>query len=170
MNQPASNPVTITLPDGSTKSYDGPVTGAQIAADIGPGLAKAALALRIDGTQWDLARAIDQDAAIEIITRKDDDGFVLDDHEGAEPDFPPRVFFNEFNRDSLNVRIIYWYHPPNYWDFMAYSQQLNTQIMRKFTAAGIRFALPAATTYMSQGDDGPLQLNVLNDPGREEST
>ena len=83
MNQAASNPVTITLPDGSTKSYDGPVTGAQIAADIGPGLAKAALAMRVDGAEWDLTRAIDRDAAIEIITRKDEDALELLRHDAA---------------------------------------------------------------------------------------
>ena len=42
-------PITITLPDGSTRAYDGPITAAQVAADIGPGLAKAALGCRIDG-------------------------------------------------------------------------------------------------------------------------
>ncbi len=83
MNQAAPNPVTITLPDGSQKHYDGPVTGTQIATDIGPGLAKAALAMRVNGAQWDLQRAIDQDAAIEIITRKDDDALELLRHDAA---------------------------------------------------------------------------------------
>jgi threonyl-tRNA synthetase len=41
--------VTVTLPDGATRSYPGPVTGAEIAASIGPGLAKAAIAMRVDG-------------------------------------------------------------------------------------------------------------------------
>ncbi len=63
-----ANQVTITLPDGSTRVFDDAVTGAALAADIGPGLAKAALAVRVDGALWDLARAIENDAAIEIIT------------------------------------------------------------------------------------------------------
>ncbi len=75
--------VAITLPDGSTKSFDGPVTGAEIAAAIGPGLAKAALAVRVDGALWDLARAIESDAAIEIITVKDEDGLELLRHDSA---------------------------------------------------------------------------------------
>ena len=75
--------VAITLPDGSTKSFDGPVTGAEIAAAIGPGLAKAALAVRVDGALWDLARAIKNDAAIEIITVKDEDGLELLRHDSA---------------------------------------------------------------------------------------
>ncbi|MFN3231379.1 MAG: threonine--tRNA ligase [Alphaproteobacteria bacterium] len=83
MNQAQPQSVTITLPDGSQKQYDGPVTGAQIAADIGPGLAKAALAMRVDGAEWDLQRAIDQDASIEIITRRDDDALELLRHDAA---------------------------------------------------------------------------------------
>ncbi len=75
--------VAITLPDGSTKSFDGPVTGTEIAAAIGPGLAKAALAVRVDGALWDLARAIENDAAIEIITVKDEDGLALLRHDSA---------------------------------------------------------------------------------------
>ena len=43
----------ITLPDGSVRSYDGPVTAATIASDIGPGLAKAALIAVVDGDEWD---------------------------------------------------------------------------------------------------------------------
>lgn len=63
----------ITLPDGSTKSFDGPVTGAELAAAIGPGLAKAALCIRVDDDLWDLTRAIEQDAKVEIITTKDEE-------------------------------------------------------------------------------------------------
>ena len=61
----------ITLPDGSTRSYEQAVTPAQIAADIGPGLAKAALCARIDGQQWDLTRPIESDAQLSLITSKD---------------------------------------------------------------------------------------------------
>ena len=75
--------VAITLPDGSTRAFDGPVTGAQIAAAIGPGLAKAALAVRVDGALRDLARTIENDAAIEIVTAWDDDGLELLRHDSA---------------------------------------------------------------------------------------
>ncbi len=78
---------------------------------------------------------------------------ALEDHEGMNEDFPPRVFFTDFRRDCLNLRIIYWYHPPAYWNFLAHSEKLNTQIMREFAAAGIRFALPATTTRLAR-DDG----------------
>lgn len=65
--------VAITLPDGRIQNYDAPVTGADIASDIGPGLAKAALCIRVNGALWDLSREIDEDAAIEIVTAKDEE-------------------------------------------------------------------------------------------------
>ena len=61
--------VAITLPDGSVRRFDGPVAGADIAAAIGPGLAKAALAIKVDGTLKDLSVPIERDAKIEIVTR-----------------------------------------------------------------------------------------------------
>ncbi len=75
---------------------------------------------------------------------------ALTDHEGMDPDFPPRTYFTEFHRDCLNLRMIYWYQPPNYWDFLAFSEKLNVGIMREFEAAAIEFALPTTTTYMTQ--------------------
>ncbi|HEY2884030.1 MAG TPA: TGS domain-containing protein, partial [Rhizomicrobium sp.] len=60
----SSSPVHITLPDGKTLDFKKGVTGAEIAQAIGPGLAKAALILEVDGAQWDLFRPIEQDAKI----------------------------------------------------------------------------------------------------------
>jgi threonyl-tRNA synthetase len=76
-------PIRITLPDGSVKEYDGPVTGADIAADIGPGLAKAALAVRVDGVLRDLATTIETDAAVAIVTARDGDALELIRHDAA---------------------------------------------------------------------------------------
>jgi threonyl-tRNA synthetase len=59
---------TITLPDGKTKSFDKPVTGAEVAASIGAGLAKAAIGVKIDGQLRDLSALIERDASIEIVT------------------------------------------------------------------------------------------------------
>jgi threonyl-tRNA synthetase len=61
--------VAITLPDGTVRRFDGAVAGADIAAAIGPGLAKAALAIKVDGALKDLSLPIEQDARIEIVTR-----------------------------------------------------------------------------------------------------
>jgi len=63
----------ITLPDGSIKEFENPVSGADIAADIGPGLAKAALALKLDGKVVDLSTVIDGDAQVAIITERDEE-------------------------------------------------------------------------------------------------
>ena len=71
---------------------------------------------------------------------------ALEDHEGMEPDFPPRVFFSEFNPDSFNVRIIYWYHPPEYWKFLAFSDKLNHEICHAFEQQGVRFTQPVRLT------------------------
>ena len=58
----------ITLPDGSTRNYDHPVPASKVAADIGPGLAKASLGVRINGVLRDLATVIEQDSKLQIIT------------------------------------------------------------------------------------------------------
>ncbi|MBF0246592.1 MAG: threonine--tRNA ligase [Alphaproteobacteria bacterium] len=75
--------VTLTLPDGSQRAYDGPVTGAQVAADIGPGLAKAALAVKIDGEMADLTLPIEADCAFAILTAKDEESLDLIRHDAA---------------------------------------------------------------------------------------
>jgi threonyl-tRNA synthetase len=73
----------ITLPDGSVRQFSGPVTGTTIAADIGPGLAKAALAMEVDGALQDIAREITVDAAVKFITRKDAAALGLIRHDTA---------------------------------------------------------------------------------------
>jgi threonyl-tRNA synthetase len=79
----SADQITITLPDGSARTHARGVTGAEIAADIGPGLAKAALAVKVDGEIRDLARPIESDATLAIITIKDDDALELIRHDAA---------------------------------------------------------------------------------------
>ena len=73
----------ITLPDGSVRRFDGPVTGTALATSIGPGLARAALAMKVDGTLTDLARPIETDAAVVFVTRKDPDALAMIRHDTA---------------------------------------------------------------------------------------
>ncbi|HEX4522117.1 MAG TPA: threonine--tRNA ligase [Casimicrobiaceae bacterium] len=73
----------IRLPDGAIKHFDAPVTVAEVAASIGPGLAKAALAGRVDGKLVDTAHRIDGDAAVAIVTDKDPDGLEVLRHSTA---------------------------------------------------------------------------------------
>ncbi|MEO0998413.1 MAG: TGS domain-containing protein, partial [Pseudomonadota bacterium] len=73
----------LTLPDGSARQYDQPVTGLAVAESIGAGLARAAVAVRYNGELRDLTRAIDADGSIEIITRDSSDGVELLRHDAA---------------------------------------------------------------------------------------
>jgi threonyl-tRNA synthetase len=73
----------ITLPDGSQKRFDQPVTVAQIAASIGAGLAKAALAGRVDGSLVDTSTLVDHDASLIIVTQRDPDGLDVIRHSTA---------------------------------------------------------------------------------------
>ncbi|HEX9767920.1 MAG TPA: threonine--tRNA ligase [Kiloniellales bacterium] len=75
--------VAITLPDGSVRDFDGPVTGTEIAQSIGPGLAKDALAIKVNGALLDLARTLDEDAQVEIVTRGHPDALDLLRHDAA---------------------------------------------------------------------------------------
>jgi len=73
----------ITLPDGSSRAFDHPVTVFDVAASIGPGLAKAALAGRVDGALVDTSHVIDTDAELAIITDRDEDGVEVIRHSTA---------------------------------------------------------------------------------------
>ena len=83
MDKAVQKQVNITLPDGSVRTFPGPVSGAEIAADIGPGLAKAALAMRVDGEERDLSAILDRDAGVGIITSKDEAALELLRHDAA---------------------------------------------------------------------------------------
>ncbi len=111
------NPVNLTLPDGSVRSYDRPVTGATLAGDIGPGLLKAAMAITVDGELWDLTRLIEQDSKVAIMTRKDEGALDILRHDcahvmaeavqslfpGTQVTIGPNIedgFFYDFARDK----------------------------------------------------------------------
>ncbi|MBN2061132.1 MAG: mechanosensitive ion channel family protein [Deltaproteobacteria bacterium] len=92
------------------------------------------------------------DLALEIIKE------LLDNHEGMNKDLPPRVFFNEFNSDSLNIMVIYYYHPPDYWKYVAFSEKFNKELFRRFQKAGIDFAFPTQTIYLAGDPARPLNI------------
>ncbi|MFZ6742396.1 threonine--tRNA ligase [Undibacterium sp. JH2W] len=75
--------VSVKLPDGSQRQFDAPVTVAQVAASIGAGLAKAALAGRVNGKLVDTSHLIDTDADLAIVTDKDADGLEVIRHSTA---------------------------------------------------------------------------------------
>ncbi|TPW36374.1 threonine--tRNA ligase [Oecophyllibacter saccharovorans] len=73
----------ITLPDGSVRNFDGSVTGTTVAAAIGAGLARAALAMEVDGKLVDIDTPIDHDARLRFVTRKDDEALEMIRHDTA---------------------------------------------------------------------------------------
>jgi len=75
--------VAITLPDGSQKTFDSPVTVLQVAESIGPGLAKAALAGKVNGEAVDVSYLIEADTELSIITGRDDEGLEIIRHSCA---------------------------------------------------------------------------------------
>src|ERR1700728_4417379 len=81
-NDQGSMPV-ITLPDGSQKAFDPPITVAELAASIGSGLAKAALAGKVNGRLVDTSATLDHDAAVSIVTDKDPEGLEIIRHSTA---------------------------------------------------------------------------------------
>lgn len=89
---------------------------------------------------------------------------ILAGHEGISADFPPRVFFSEFSDCSLDILMIYWYHPPQYWDYMAFSERVNLEILRRFNDNGIEFAFPSQTLYVANDDKRQLAVRVLRNP------
>ncbi|MDE2454932.1 MAG: TGS domain-containing protein, partial [Burkholderiales bacterium] len=75
--------IQITLPDGSRREFPGPVTVAEVAASIGAGLAKAAIAGKVDGRLVDTSERIEADAALAIVTDRDPEGLELIRHSTA---------------------------------------------------------------------------------------
>ena len=78
-----NKPIVITLPDGSKREFENAVTGEELAASIGAGLAKAALCVRVNGELRDIYLPIESDANVQIITAKDADGLELIRHDVA---------------------------------------------------------------------------------------
>lgn len=73
-------------------------------------------------------------------------------------DFPPLVYFNDFNADSLNLLVYYWYHPPRLWDYYEHATWINTQIIERFNAEGIDFAFPTQTLHLANDEKRPLTI------------
>ncbi len=77
----------------------------------------------------------------------------LKDHECMDPDFPPRVFFNEFNRDSINITMFIWYRSTDFWAYQSFNEKLNLKIKQDFESEGIEFALPSFTAYSADEEN-----------------
>lgn len=81
---------------------------------------------------------------------------LLHDHEGMHKDYPPKVYFNNLDAYSLNIMAIYWYHPPDYWKYMAFTERFNKDVFRRFNEEGINFAFPSQTVYLAGDTSRPV--------------
>lgn len=92
--------------------------------------------------------------AIEILKE------ILHEHEGMRPELPPRIYFNDFNADALNIIVIYWFHPAEYWAYMEFTEQFNKEVFRRFSEEGIEFAFPTQTLYLAGDPARPLTVGL----------
>jgi len=76
--------------------------------------------------------------------------------EKLHPDFPTRVFFDDFNAASLNIVVMYWFVPPEYWAFRAFDHAFNMEVLKRFNEEGIEFAFPTQTLYLAGDPNRPL--------------
>jgi len=79
----------------------------------------------------------------------------LENEENMDPSRPPKVFFNNINRDSVNIQVIFWHFADKSIEFHKFNQSLNFHIVSEFKAAGIKLALPSFNTYQ------PLEVSDL---------
>jgi MscS family membrane protein len=65
-------------------------------------------------------------------------------------EFSPKVFFSDFAAESLNIQVVYWYAPADWWGYMEHTQRVNFRIMEEFERMGIDFAFPSKTSYVKK--------------------
>lgn len=106
--------------------------------------------------------------AVRAAAAAGEDAPVRFNEEINQPNFPPRIFFNDFNPASLNLIVIYWFHPPAYWDYLAHTQRINREIMRRFSQAGLHLALPAQSLMLSGDPARPLTAGTRSVSGSED--
>jgi len=74
----------------------------------------------------------------------------------------PRVYFNELNAESLNIFVLYWYAPPEYWDYMEHAERFHLRIFEEFEKAGIEFAFPTQTLHLAGDAKRELAVRMLS--------
>ncbi|HEX5470651.1 MAG TPA: mechanosensitive ion channel domain-containing protein [Lacipirellulaceae bacterium] len=113
---------------------------------------KMTLALTYNMTREELAAA--------VRTVRD----ILDEREIRErihpiigfEEFLPRVYFSEFAPESLNIQVVYWYAPADWWSYLEHAERVNFRIMEEFERLGVDFAFPSKTTYAKNQRRPPL--------------
>ncbi len=77
--------------------------------------------------------------------------------------FPPRVFFQDFMADSLNIFVIYWFAPADHWEYMAHAEKLNLRIFEEFERLGVSFAFPSRTVYLANDSARDLRMRLSSE-------
>lgn len=75
-------------------------------------------------------------------------------------DSPPKVFFNDFNADSLNIIVYYWYAPPEWYDYLAFNHEFNMELLTRYNEEGIEFAFPTQTLYIKQDSELSAEITI----------
>ncbi len=106
------------------------------------------LTLTYDTTPQNLNRAVE--IVYDILSVKEDksgdeDPNMIINH----PKYQPKVFFNDFNPDSLNIKVNYWYQGTEYWKYLQHGENINREILSRFNEENIEFAFPTQTIYMA---------------------
>src|SRR5690606_35019223 len=158
--------ITITLPDGSKREFDGPVTVMQVAESIGPGLAKATVAGKVDGRQVDASDLIEHDATVQILTPKDPEGVEIIRHSCAhlvghavKQLFPDaKMVIGPVIEDGFYYDI--WYERPfTPEDLAAIEQRMRELIDKEYDV--VKRMTPRAEVievFRSRGEDYKLRL------------
>ena len=81
---------------------------------------------------------------------------------------PPKVYFSDFNADSLNIIVYYWFTPADWWEYLAFNHDFNMELLTRYNEEGIEFAFPTQTLYVKQDSD--LTVDVTVKPKREGPT
>ena len=63
-------------------------------------------------------------------------------------EFPYKVYFTDYNADNLGILVMYWFVPTDWWEFQAFNNDFNLELLRRFNDEGLEFAFPTQTLYV----------------------
>ncbi len=97
--------------------------------------------------------------AVELVRK------AVQDHEGMDPEFPPRVYFSDLKSEGFVIRVIYWHTPADYWAFMKMSERVNFDILRSFEQEGIQLRLPQKIAHTTtDAKQHPIEVRMVDEP------
>jgi potassium efflux system protein len=77
--------------------------------------------------------------------------------------FPPRVYFQDYMADSLNIQVVYWFAPADHWEYMEHAQKVNLRIYEVFERLGVSFAFPSRTVYLANDSAKDLKMRLSSE-------